>query len=67
MWEDNVSPDLVVVLRSLQDDGDPVFGGRIRDLMPIVLTQIPEDSDFHEADHQYGQLWFARTCLAATA
>jgi hypothetical protein len=67
VWEQNVSPDLVVVLRSLQDDGDPVFGGRIRDLMPVVLAQIPEDSDFHETDHQYGQLWFARTCLAATA
>jgi hypothetical protein len=66
VWTELVPHDLVRVLHDLRREVNPVLGGALNELMPIVLQRIGDDSEFHDSELQFEQLRFARTCILAT-
>lgn len=67
VWTRLVPDELVRVLKRLKREADPLWGGSLTNLMPIVSERLPAHSDFHSDDLRFEKLRFARACITATA
>jgi hypothetical protein len=62
-----VSVDLLDVLRDMEAQGHPLLGARLTELMSEVEDNLPEDSEFHDEECQFGMLKFAHMALQSQA
>jgi hypothetical protein len=62
-----VARDLWTLLGTMQQDTEPVFGGRLTDLMEEVQQRLSSHGEFRTREFQFEQLRFARVCLVAMA
>ena len=60
-----VSRDLWAVLRALEDEGSPVLGGKLSDVMEEVLDRVLAMGPFLNSSFQWDELRLARLTLAA--
>ena len=60
-----VSRDLWAVLRALEDEGSPVLGGKLSDVMEEVLDRVLAMGPFLNSSFQCDELRLARLALSA--
>lgn len=61
-----ISRDVWSILHILQSENEPLLGGTLKELLPIVESRLSSDSEFIASPFKLSELRFARLCIEST-
>ena len=61
-----ISRDVWSILHTLQSENNSSLGGTLKELLPIVESRLPSDSEFIKNPYKLSELRFGRLCIEST-